>query len=404
MRRVLALAVVAAAAVTSALAGRAADPGVSKSRILIGGTTPLSGEAATGGATARGAGAYFEYLNSHGGVRGRQIDYRYLDDAYEPARTIQATRQLVQQDGVFALFNSLGTAQNLQVRPYLNEAGVPQLFVASGATTWGRDHRKYPWTIGFIPTYRAEGIIYGQQILRTHPHARVAALYQDDEYGQDLLGGLRKGLGRRQAQLVAQQGYDPTGTDVQAQIARLKASNADTLMIFAFGKFAIQAFVYVNRLGWRPRIYVNAVAASTSVLTLASEGGSNKRTEGTISIAFFKDPADPSWRNDRGFKLYASIMRRYLPGANPKDGYYMAGMAPAYALAETLRRAGKNPTRKAAIAAASRLDLRDDPFVLPGIRIKTSPTDHFPIEQVQLQRWHAGRWLRFGKLVKAPRG
>ncbi len=384
--------------------GLTADPGVTATSVLIGGTTPLSGEAASGSGTARGAEAYFKYVNSRGGVHRRKITYKYLDDGYDPGRTVQATRQLVQQDRVFAIFNSLGTAQNLAVRPYLNEVGVPHLFVASGASTWGRDYRRYPWSLAFIPTYTAEGIIYGRHIARTKPRARIAVLYQDDEYGKDLVAGLKKGLGRKARQIVSQRSYDPTSTDVSSEIARLKASRADTLMIFAFGKFAIQAFVYVNKLGWRPQIFVNAVASSTTVLTLASEGGRNKRTEGAISLAFFKDPADPAWAKDPGFRLYRTVMRKYLPGENIKNGYFIAGMASAHAMVETLRKAGQNLTRRGVLAAVTRLDDRKNPFVLPGIRVRMTARDRFPIEQAQLQRWQKGRWIRFGKLISAPRG
>jgi len=407
-----AIALALAAALTLGLAAGAhgentasrADPGVTATSVLIGGTTPLSGEASSGSLTARGAEAYFKHVNARGGVHRRKITYRYLDDGYEPARTVQAIRQLVQQDGVFAIFNSLGTAHNLAVRPYLNQVGVPHLFVASGATTWGKEFRRYPWTIGFIPTYTAEGIIYGRYIRKTSPRARIAVLFQDDEYGKDLVAGLKRGLGSAGArQIAAQQGYDPASTDIQSEIARLKASRATVLMVFAFGKFAIQAFTYVDRLGWKPKIFVNAVAASASVLTIASQQGKNKRVEGAISIAFFKDPADPSFAKDAGYKLYRSIMKRYLPSANVKDGYYLAGMASAHAFVQTLQKAGRNLTRKAVQTAAARLDDRKNPFVLPGVRVKTSSSDHYPLEQAQLERWRKGRWVRFGGLVSAPR-
>jgi ABC-type branched-subunit amino acid transport system substrate-binding protein len=383
-------------------AAHESDPGVTSTSVLIGGTVPLSGEAAAAGNTARGADAYFRYVNAHGGVHKRKIIYKYLDDEYDPGRTVQDVRELVQQDNVFATFNILGTANNLAVRPFLNAVKVPQLFVASGATTWGRDFRKYPWTIGFIPSYSAEGEIYAHDILKTRPRSKIAILYQDDDYGQDLLSAFEKGLGAKGRRLiVAKQGYDPTQTDVQSQVARLRASNATTLMLFAFGKFAIQAFVYVKRLGWQPQIYLNAVAASSSVMAIASGGG---QTEGTISISFFKDPAEVArWRQDAGYKLFVRILKKYLPGADTRDGYYMAGMASAYAMAQTLRQAGRNLTRAEVIRAAMHLNFRD-PFTLPGIRIKTSPRDHFPIEQVQLERWHVkGGWKQFGKLLRAPR-
>ncbi|HEX9416890.1 MAG TPA: ABC transporter substrate-binding protein [Gaiellaceae bacterium] len=381
-------------------ASSAADPGVTSTSILIGGTVPLSGEAASGGLTAKGAAGYFAYVNAHGGVFKRKINYKYVDDEYDPSKTIQATRQLVQQDHVFAIFNPLGTAQNIAIRPYLNSLGVPQVFVASGWGGWARQYKQYPDTLGFIPTYTGEGIIYGRYIKQKTPKAKIAILYQDDDYGRELVSGLKKGLGSKARQIVSQQSYDPTATDVQSQIARLKASGANTLMIFAFGKFAIQSFVFVKKLGWKPQIFVNAVAAATSVMLLAKTSG---QTEGTISIVFFKDPSDPKWAKDPGMKLYKMIMSKYVH-ADYKNGYYGAGMASAFAMVAALKKAGKNLTRKGLLRAVTHLDIRNNPFALPGIRIKTSPTDRYPIEQAQLQRWHGSRWYSFGKLVSAPRG
>jgi branched-chain amino acid transport system substrate-binding protein len=396
-------------------ASSAADPGVTGTSILIGGTVPLSGEAASGGLTARGADAYFRYTNARKGVFKRKINYDYKDDAYDPAKTIQATRELVQQDRVFAIFNPLGTAHNIATRAYLNQVGVPQLFVASGWGGWARDARQYPLTIGLIPTYTGEGIIYARYIKSKIKGAKIGVLYQDDEYGRELLSGLKKGLGSKQGLIVSSKSYDPTSTDVSSQVSSLKASGANVVMIFAFGKFAIQSFVYIKRLGWKPKqVFVNAVAAATSVLQLASTSG---QTEGAISAAFFKDPADPSFNKDKGMKLYKSIMAKYGNGGKPgpaskcKAGvppnwcsaYYLAGMASASVMVDALRGAGKNLSRKSLMKAVLHLNIKNNPFVLPGITIKTSPTDRWPIEQAQLERWHAGRWHPFGKLVSAPR-
>src|SRR4051794_746700 len=232
MKRALPLLVLVLA--PAALAGSAADPGVSNDSILIGGTAPLSGEASSAGAVSRGAAAYFAYVNSRGGVNGRKIEYKVLDDGYDPSRTIQAVRELVQQDQVFAVFNSLGTSTNLAVRDFLNQSKVPQLFVASGATTWGRDYRRYPWTIGYIPSYRTEGIVLARNVLKTKPRAKIAVLYQDDEYGNDLFAGFTRGLGAKKTQLALAVGYDATAPDVNAEIAELRATKATVFMVFAF--------------------------------------------------------------------------------------------------------------------------------------------------------------------------
>src|SRR5919201_2918523 len=230
-RLYLGLAALCALVVASA-ASAAGAPGVTSKSILIGGTTPLSGIASAYASVAKGADAYLKYVNSRGGVNGRKITYKYLDDAYDPNQTIQQTRQLVQQDHVFAIFNTLGTETNLAIRSYLNAAQVPQLFAASGATTWGRDYKKFPWTIGYQPSYLAEGTLYGKYIARLKPHARIAVVYQGDDYGKDLLNGLMKGLGKKAKLIVAKQSYDAlTDADVKSQIAKLKASKANTLMV-----------------------------------------------------------------------------------------------------------------------------------------------------------------------------
>jgi branched-chain amino acid transport system substrate-binding protein len=390
------VALVAVVAVAAAGAARQATPGVTSNSILLGGTAPLTGEASAGAGVAKGADAYFKYVNDHGGVFGRKITYKYVDDGYEPQRTFLAARQLVQQDGVFALFNTLGTNNNVAIRSFLNQEGVPQLFVASGATTFGRDARQYPWTIGYIPTYRAESEVYARYILKTRPKAKIAILYQDDEYGKDLVSGLQAGLGRKASLIVKKVGYDPTSPDVKSEVAQLKASKANTFMIFAFGKFAIQAFIYANQLGWHPQIFVNDVASATSLMVLSPP----KATEGAISIVFGKDPDSPLWKNDKGMKLFFSIMKRYSPGDHP-SGYYSAGMASAYTMVDALKKAGKNLTRKGVMDAATHLNEKANPFVLPGIVVRTTPSFRYPVSQVKLQRWHKGRWVIFGPLLSA---
>ena len=375
-----------------------ADPGITAKTILLGGTSPLSGPASAYASVARGADAYFKYVNARGGVNGRTIQYKYVDDAYNPAQTVQATRQLVEQDKVFAIFNSLGTEQNVATRDYLNQVKVPQLFVASGATTFGRDFKQYPYTIGLQPSYQAEGWIYGKYLARTRPTSKVAVLFQNDDYGKDLLNGLKKGIARSKVRVIAAQGFEVTATDVQSQIARLKASGANTLALFATPKFAIQGYVYANRLGWRPLIINNAVSSASNIMTLASEGGTNKAVENSLSIAFLKDPTDAKWRTDAAIKLYRSVLARYARGANAKDVYHVYGMAAAYETVKVLKAAGKTPTRAAVVAQMRQLNDPSNPFLLPGIAIKTSATERFPIEQALLQRWSKGGWKSFGGL------
>jgi branched-chain amino acid transport system substrate-binding protein len=384
----------------AAFAGGAADPGITSRTILIGGTTPLTGSAQAFAAVARGAEAYFKYVNSRGGVNRRKFNYRYVDDAYNPAETVRKTRELVQEDKVFAIFNSLGTEHNLAIRPYLNEIDVPHLFAATGATTMGRDGRQYPWTIAYQPTYIAEGAMYGNYVKRTRPNARIAILFQDDDYGKDLINGLRRGLGPRANRIVAREGHAATDDNVQSQIARLRSSGATVLMLFTTPKFTIQAFQYVNQLGWKPQIYVNAVSSASNIMVISSSRGRNKRVEGAISIVFLKDPNDAKWARDPGIRLYRQIMRRFGRG-NARDVYNVYGMSVAHTFVTALRKAGPNPTRRSVMNAVLRLNDRTNPFILPRMVIRTGGADRYPLDQARLQRWSKGKWVSFGGLIRA---
>jgi branched-chain amino acid transport system substrate-binding protein len=397
--KALLLTLLAAAVVTTAAGARPlATPGVTSTEIEIGSSVPLSGEAAIAGNVARGIDAYFKYVNSKGGVFGRKLKFIYLDDGYDPGRAVNNTIRLVQQEQVFAMFSSLGTSNNLAVRKLLNDAKVPQLFVSSGATTFGRDYKQYPWTIGYIPPYSEEGAIYGQYVVKHFKKPKIAVLYQDDDYGRDLYAGLRRGLGKKVSSIVAKVAYDPTSADVQPQVTQLKASKANVFMIFAFGKFSLQAFNAVSRLGWKPQIFVNDVSSASALMGIVPQNAAN----GSISIVFGKDPAAPVWRRDKGIRLFQSILRQYGSGIGARDlqdGYYTAGMATAYTLVDALKKAGRNLTRDGIMRAATHLNEKGNPFVLPGIVVHTTPTSRFPLTQVKLQRWSARSWHPFGKLL-----
>jgi branched-chain amino acid transport system substrate-binding protein len=388
-----------ALALATAATGAASETGVTSSQVLIGGTTPLSGNASAFQSVAKGAAAYFRWVNAHGGVNKRKIKYVYKDDGYDPSKTADKTRELVQQDKVFAIFNSLGTEQNLATRAYLNALKIPQLFVASGATTFGKDSKQYPWTIAYQPNYRAEGTIYGRYLAKTNPKARIGVLYQNDDYGKDLLAGLRNGLGKKAKLIKSKQSYDVTDSDVRSQIARLKAAKVNTLMVFATPLFAIQSYVFAHKLAWRPKVFVNAVSSAANVMGIARAGAGKKQTEGSISIVFLKDPTDPKWNKDPGTKLYRSIMKKYK-GGNPNDVYAVYGMSVAHTFVAALKKAGKNPTRASIMRAATSLNVKNDPFLLPGMTVRTTRTDHFPLDQAKLQRYHNGRWVSFGGLFR----
>jgi branched-chain amino acid transport system substrate-binding protein len=397
--RVILALLCALAIVSAASAGGSATPGVTSKQILIGGTTPLTGPASAYAAVAKGADAYFKYVNAHGGVNGRKIKYDYVDDAYDPSQTIQKTRDLVQNEKVFAIYNTLGTETNLAIRSYLNQLKVPHLFVASGASTWGKDYKKYPWTIGYQPSYLAEGTIYGRYLARTRPKAKIGVLFQNDDYGKELTSGLEHGLGAKKKLIVSKQGYDVTDNDVRSQIARLKSKQANVLMVFATPKFAIQSYATARQLGWKPLVVVNAVSSAANVMTIASLSSSKATTEGSISIVFLKDPTDPRWAKDKAVRLFRSILKKYNGGKGLKDVYNVYAMSSAFTLVDALRHAGKNLTRAGVMRAATHLDERNNPFLLPGIAVRTSPTDHFPLAQAKLERYHKGRWVYFGSLV-----
>jgi branched-chain amino acid transport system substrate-binding protein len=385
--------------VPAASAARSSAPGVTSKEILIGGTTPLSGPASAYAAMARGADAYFKYVNAHDGVFGRSIRYTYVDDGNDPSQTIQRTRDLVQKDKVFAIFNSLGTEENLAIRPYLNQLKIPQLFVASGASTWGRDYKKYPWTIGYQPSYSTEGTIYGRYVAKLKPQGRIGVLYENDDYGRELLAGFERGLGTKQKLIVSRQGYDVSATDVTSQIARLKSKKVSTLMVFATPKFAIQSYSTARRLGWHPLVFVNALSSAANVMTIATLSSSKRQTEGSISIGFLKHPADPGAARDKGLSLLRAILKKYNGGKGTKDLYSVYGMSAAFTVVDGLKHAGRNPTRASVMRAVTHLNERNNPFVLPGVSVRTTPTDHFPLAQAKLERYHDGRWVYFGPLV-----
>ncbi len=397
-RKLTALAVPVLALVVLGAAGArtTATPGLTPTTVLLGSSGPLTGEAAAAAGVLRGAEAYFKYVNARGGVNGRRIAFKYYDDAYDPAKAVQNARQLILEDQVFALFSTVGTNNNLAIRPFANASKVPQLFVASGATTFGRDYAQYPWTIGYLPTYSEEGQVYARYLLHTNgKKAKIAVLYQNDDYGKDMLAGLEKGLGANRSKIVAKVGYEPTATDVQSEVSQLKGSGANTFMVFAFGKFAIQAFQYAYKLGWKPQIYVNDVASASAIMKLMPQG----TAEGSISIAFGKDPDTPAFANDPGTKLAGQIIKKYVPGGSPKDGFLVAGMASGFTMVDTLRKAGKNLTRGSLLKAATSLQEANNPFLVPGIVVRTTPTSRFPITQVKLQRWSKGHWRLLGGLV-----
>ncbi|MEO5632573.1 ABC transporter substrate-binding protein [Gaiella sp.] len=386
----------------TATAGAAtgADPGLTPTTIVLGGTVPLSGEAAAFGSVGSGARAYFAYVNAKGGVNGRKIDYRYLDDGYDPAQTVQLTRQLVEQDKVFAVFNSVGTNNNLAIRPYLSAQKVPQLFVGDGSDALAQP-RKYPGTMGLLPSYRGEGAVYGRTIAKTRPKAKIAVLFENNDLGKDMTRGLSRAIAGKGPRVVASEPYEYTDPDVSSQIATLKASGADTLVLFATPKFMIQAVVAAHKLAWKPStVVIASVSIEPGIMSIARVNAP-EITKGALSIAFLKNPNDPVWAKDAARALYLQILKKHAPGAKPSDVYNWYGMTAAWTMVETLKRAGRNLTRAGLVKAAQKLDLRKNPFLLPGVTIRTTPTNYFPIANIYLYRYDNKEWVRASPLQPA---
>lgn len=389
-------------ALPGAHAGSTADPGVTSTSILIGGTVPLTGPAAAFASVAPGAEAYFRYVNDRGGVFGRKITYRYLDDGFEVNRTVEQTRKLVQQDRVFAIFNSIGTEHAIAVRPYLNQVRVPHVFLGTGAGTFARERTRYPWSMGYLPSFSGEGAIYGRYIARSMPRARIAVLYENTDYGKDLTSGLRRGLGPRVGRIVAVRSYEITDNDVNSQIAQLKRSGANTFMLFATPGFAIQAFIAAHRQAWKPRTFISSVSIEPSIMGVIRFNTNARATEGAISMGYLKDATSPTWAKDPAIGLYRRIMRRYLPGRKASDVYHYYGMAVAHSMVHALRKSGRNLTRAALLRSVTHLNQRDNPFLLPGVAVRTTPQNYFPISKAKLFRYSKqGRWVPFGGLLAA---
>jgi branched-chain amino acid transport system substrate-binding protein len=290
---------------------------------------------------------------------------------------------------------------NIAIRPYLNQQGVPQLIVATGASTFARDYKQYPMTTIGNPDYQSEAIVYAQYVLKEKPNAKVAILYQNDDFGQDYVTGFKTGLGSHDGMITKMASYETTDPDVSSQISSLKGSGADTILIAATPKFATQALVAVAQQSWKATVILTNVSASQSVMRAAAKAGSTAAVEGVVSMLYGKDPADPKYANDPGMKLYKDAMAKYNPGADPSNGIYSAGFAYAYTMVEALKAAGKQLTRAKLMDVFSHLNITDNPLLLPGIVVHTTPTNHFAITQLQVVKYTSGEWKAFGGLTDA---
>jgi len=387
--------------VSSVLAGLAFaesqyDPGVSATEIKIGNTMPYSGPASAWGMVGKSEAAYFAMINDQGGVNGHKINFISRDDGYSPLKTVEMVRKLVEEDQVFLLFQTLGTASNAAVQDYLNERKIPQLFVATGADRWN-DPKKHPWTMGWQPSYRLEARIYGRYILNNLPDAKVAVLYQNDDLGKDYFIGLREGLGdKADRMIVATKTYETTDPTVDSQIVALHGSGANVLVTVAAPKFAAQTIRKVYDIDWRPTHFLANI--STSIKAVMQPAGLEKGI-GIITATYIKDPTDPQWLETPEYKEWHAWMTKYNTSANVADAFAVYGYSVSQTLISVLKACGNDLTRVNVMRQAANIRDQKLPMLVPGITISTSADDFAPIEQMQLVKFDGNTWRPFGGVI-----
>lgn len=380
---------------TSTLAAGKYDPGANDKEVKVGNMVPYSGPASAYGNIGKAISAYFKAINEAGGINGRQINFISLDDGYSPPKTVEMTRKLVEQERVLFIAAPLGTPPNSAIHKYMNQKKVPQIFVNTGAYKWG-DPKNFPWTMGLQPDYQTESKIYADHILKNNPNAKIAILYQNDDYGKDYLKGMEDGLGDKKGMIVAKASYETTDPTVSNQMVSLKSSGADTFFNITTPKWAAQAIKIAAELDWKPTHYLNSVSSSVGSVMLPA-GAENGI--GVISSNYFKDPADPVWAKDKGFLEYKAWLEKNMPGANITDGFYVSGYVHAAAIAQVIRQAGDELTRANIMKQAANFKNVENGMLLPGVKLNTSPTDFYPIENKQLMKWNGKSWELFGELL-----
>ena len=382
-----------------ALAQKQYDPGATDTEIKIGNINPYSGPASAYGMIGRTIAAYFTKVNEEGGINGRKINFISYDDGYSPPKTVEQARKLVESDEVLLIFQSLGTAHNTAIERYMNSKAIPQLFVATGATKFG-DPKNFPWTMGWQPNYQSEGRIYAKYVLEHQPNGKIGVVYQNDDYGKDLLKGLKDGLQGKIA-IVSEQPYETTDPTINSQVISLKTSGADILLNVTTPKFAAQAIRKVAELDWHPLHIVNNVANSAGSV-LKPAGFEN--AQGLLSTQYVKDPTDPSWTDDQDFKDWLAFMQQYFPDGDRTSSFVVYGYAVAHTMVQVLKQSGDDLTRANVMKQAASLKDFVNPMLLPGITINTSATDFFPIEQMRMMRFGGERWELFGPVLSGDVG
>ena len=376
-------------------------PGASDTEIKIGNTMPYSGPASAYGIIGKTEAAYFAMINEQGGINGRKINFISRDDGYSPPKTVEQVRQLVEQDQVLFLFSTLGTPTNVAIHIYLNDNKVPQLLVATGADQWN-DPKHFPWTIGLIPSYGTEAHIYARYILKNLPDAKIAVLYQNDDFGKDYLNGLRNGLGDKAAKMIiATQSYETTDPTVDSQVVALQGSGANVLLTAAIPKFTTLAIRKVYDVGWRPTQFLNSV--STSVGSVMKPAGAEKGV-GILSAAYTKDPTDPQWQDTPEYKDWLAWMKKYNTSGNVSDAFTVYGYSTAQTLVAVLKACGDDLSRENVMKQATQIHDLKLPMLLPGITISTGADDYAPIKQMQLQKFDGTTWKVFGEVMAGSGG
>jgi branched-chain amino acid transport system substrate-binding protein len=368
-----------------------------KSTIRIGQTMPYSGPGSAYGAVGKSAAAYFAMINERGGVNGRKLELISLDDGYSPPKTVEQTRKLVENEEVLLLFSNLGSATNAAIQRYVNAKKVPHLFIAAGTSNWGQPD-KFPWSMGWQPNYRSEGRVYGKYVLETVKAPKIAILYQNDDFGRELVSGLLEGLGSdAKSMVMLQKSYETTDPTIDSQMISLAGSGANVFLNATTPKFAAQAIRKVSELGWKPSVHLLSQIGSSVGASLRPAG--LDKSKGVISAAFLKDVADPQWKDDKEVAQWIAWMDKYQPGVDKNDFSNVYGYAIAATLIKVLEQAGNDLSRENIMAQAAKLNNVRVPMLLPGISLNTSAKDFFPLEQMQLQRFNGERWELFGQVI-----
>jgi branched-chain amino acid transport system substrate-binding protein len=400
LRRTFTIVLLAALALGSVPAGAQDTPGVTATEIKIGNTNPYSGPASAYGTIGKVIAAYFKKVNDEGGINGRKIDFVSVDDSYSPPKTVEMVRRLVEQDQVAFVFQTLGTPTNSAIHKYMNQQKVPQLFVATGATKWG-DPQHFPWTMGWQPTYQAEGRIYAQYIMKNVPNAKVGILYQNDDYGKDYVKGIKDGFGEAARKIiVSEQTYEVTDPTVDSQIVNLKNSGANVFYNVTIPKFATQAIKKAHDIGWKPLHLLNSVSSSIGVVLKPAGVDAAKDI---ITSRYLKDPTDPAIKNDAGYKEWVAFMQKYYPDGALNDDFNVFGYTVSQGLVHVLKQCGNDLSRANIMKQAANIKDLSLPMLLSGIKVNTSPTDYYPIEQEQLAKFDGERWVNFGEIYDASK-